>query len=95
MATDLAAGQGRLGRLHLGNATSAGVRPKWCSTPWCSNTTIAQLKKPLPCTGKELACVMIEPIAEHGSARASACPHERCPRAVYRIRARCWRSMEP
>ncbi len=41
------------GLATFGNATSAGVPPKWCSTPWCWNTTTSRSsKKPLPCMAR-------------------------------------------
>jgi glutamate-1-semialdehyde 2,1-aminomutase len=42
------------GLATFGNPTSAGVRLRWCSTPWCSNTTTSpSSKKPLRCTARK------------------------------------------
>lgn len=41
------------GLATFGNATSAGVPLKWCSTPWCSNTTTSpSWRRPLPCMAR-------------------------------------------
>jgi glutamate-1-semialdehyde 2,1-aminomutase len=38
------------GLATFGNPTSAGFRPKWCSTPWCSSTTTwRSWKRPSRC----------------------------------------------
>jgi glutamate-1-semialdehyde 2,1-aminomutase len=52
------------GLATFGNPTSAGVPPEVVRTPWCWNTTTSQqLEEAFALHGKELACVMIEPIA--------------------------------
>jgi glutamate-1-semialdehyde 2,1-aminomutase len=79
------------GLATFGHPTSAGVPPRWCSTPWCSSTTTSRSSKRPSRPRPGSACVMIEPIAGNMNfVRASVPFMQALPRAVHASTARCW-----
>jgi glutamate-1-semialdehyde 2,1-aminomutase len=62
------------GLATFGTRPAPACRPKWCSTPWCWNTTTSRSSKRPSTPRAEIACVMIEPIAGNMNFVRASCP---------------------